>query len=179
MIDHAQLDQLRYPVGKFKKPEVVDADRRAQWIATIEALPGKLRDAVQNLTPEQLETPYRPGGWTVRQLVHHIADSHMNAYIRFKLALTENNPTIKPYEEALWAELPDSKEPIEYSLQIVDAVHHRWVRILKAMSVEDFQKTYHHPDQQSDVSLSNALGMYDWHSRHHLAHITELAKRGF
>ena len=179
MTQHTNLDHLRYPVGKYHKPEIISAEQQGEWIGQIAAFPRALRDVVGPLTPNQLDTPYRPGGWTVRQLVHHIADSHANAYIRFKLAITELNPTIKPYEEALWAELADSKEPVEYSLQILEALHHRWVVVLKAMTEADFKKTYHHPEYKTDSALEGVLGMYAWHGAHHLAHITELIKRGF
>ena len=177
MITETQLDRLRYPIGKFKKPETIDAPQRAEWINNIAEAPQLFRNAVANLTPSQLQTPYRPGGWTVRQVIHHVADSHMNALIRFKLALTEINPTIKPYEEALWAELADYKAPIENSLHILEALHLRWVLILQSMTEEDFKKTFYHPANKSQSTLETTLGMYVWHGGHHLAHITELAKK--
>jgi hypothetical protein len=167
----------RYPVGKFEKPESFTAEERERRIAAIESLPAKMRAAVHGLTPEQLDTPYRDGGWTVRQVVHHVPDSHMNAYIRWKLALTEDTPTIKPYKEAEWAKLPDSvKTPIEVSLNLLEAVHARWVIILKAMTPVDHARKLKHPEA-GEHTLDHFLAMYAWHSRHHLAHITELKKR--
>jgi DinB superfamily len=169
-------EDLRFPVGKFEKIEVTD-QLRQQFIKTIEELPKKLRDSVKGLNEEQLETPYRPEGWTVRQVVHHLADSHSNSLIRFKLALTEDIPPIKPYMEDKWAELADSKHaPIELSLNLIDGLHARWTLVLKAMTAEDFDRNLFHPEH-GEVSLNYMLSLYDWHCRHHLAHITELKKR--
>jgi uncharacterized damage-inducible protein DinB len=165
------VENLRYPIGKYHAPEIISVEQRATWIADIAALPKLLRTATQNLTPAQLDTPYRSGGWTIRQVVHHTADSHINAYTRFKLALTENNPVIKPYQEGLWANLPDSAEPIDYSLQILDALHHRWVVVLKLMTDGDFSRTYFHPESHLISRLDTILGMYAWHGKHHIAHI--------
>jgi hypothetical protein len=170
-------EDLRFPVGKFVPAADLDDARRVSFIRTIEELPGRLREAVAGLTEAQLETPYRPGGWTVRQVVHHLADSHANSLIRFKLGLTEEVPTIKPYMEDRWAELADSKHaPVELSLNQLDSIHARWILVLKSMSAEDFARNLYHPEH-GEVSLNYMLGLYDWHCRHHLAHITELRKR--
>lgn len=174
----ATLDQLRYPTGKFKAAESYTPDTINGYISTIESFPDALKKAVQNLNDAQLDTPYREGGWTIRQVVHHVADSHLNAYIRFKLALTEDNPTIKPYKEGLWAELEEAKHaPIELSLPLIEALHKRWVTFLKTLSPDDLKKTFHHPDSKADVPLNRATALYAWHCNHHLAHITELKKR--
>jgi uncharacterized damage-inducible protein DinB len=152
-------------------------ESRAKHIAAIEALHRQLREAVSGLTDAQLDTRYRPEGWTLRQVVHHLADSHQNCYTRFKLALTEDHPTIKPYDEAAWAELPDGKSgPIEPSLALLDALHVRWAATLRNMKETDFARTFYHPDN-GDTSLDTALAMYDWHSAHHLAHITKTKER--
>lgn len=169
---------LRYPIGQFAHSGDITADQRQEWIQDIEELPDLMRKSVQGLTEEQLRTPYRDGGWTVRQVVHHVADSHMNSYIRFKLALTEDNPTIKPYEEDLWAELSDTDiEPVETSLQLLDALHSRWVKILRSMTEEQYSRTLYHPGSKESVRLDKNLGLYSWHGKHHLAHITGLKDR--
>lgn len=173
------IEFLKYPVGKFNLPETIDSVSIGNAIQTLRSFPSLIFTAVSSFSPEQLDTPYRPGGWTVRQLIHHCADSHMNAFIRFKLALTEDNPTIKPYEEAEWAKLPDSKLPIEPSLAIIKAIHLKWVTILEAMKPEDFQKTFFHPEKQRSQSLDEVTLMYAWHSTHHLAHVQHLALRNF
>jgi hypothetical protein len=167
------LDDLRYPIGRFNP--AADGSR-AQQIETIRELPEKLRAAVSGLNDSQLDTPYREGGWTVRQLIHHIADSHANAYIRFKLALTEDSPIIKPYDEAAWASLPDSRMPVDVSLALTDAIHARLVTLLESLSDADYQKTFRHPERGT-VSLAGNLAIYDWHSRHHTAHIVRLRER--
>lgn len=171
------LYQLRYPIGEMPSPLVFNDLELENWINDIEKLPAQLRTATQNLTPEQLDTPYRPEGWTVRQVVHHVADSHINAYIRLKNALTEDNPTIKPYEEQFWAELPDSKMPIEISLKIVENIHLRMVQILRGLSALDFERTFFHPGSQKTFKIGTLAAMYSWHGQHHLAHIENLAKR--
>jgi len=173
----SETTDLRYPIGKADlKPELGDAERR-EAIDIIAAVPANLRAAVAGLTPEQLDTPYRDGGWTVRQLVHHVPDSHLNAYVRFKLALTEDNPTIKPYAEARWAELADTKTtPVEVSLTLLEAVHHRLDTILRSLGAEDFQRPLTHPDM-GRLTLDQMLGLYAWHGRHHVAHVTGLRKR--
>ncbi len=170
-------ETLRYPTGKFKAPERVIATDLLNWIDTIEKLPERLTQEVVTLNDSQLDTPYRDGGWTVRQVVHHVADSHMNAYIRFKLSLTEDTPTIKPYLQALWAELPDSKAPINLSLPILVGVHKRWLLILRSMKHDDFEKKMFHPEHNKELILKNVTALYAWHCNHHLAHITELKKR--
>lgn len=168
-----ELDELRYPIGRFNPAA---AGSRADQIETLRRLPERLRAAVHGLNESQLDTPYRDGGWTVRQLVHHVADSHANSYVRVKLALTEDNPTIVAYDEAAWAKLPDSKMPIEASLPMIDAVHARLVALLEAMLEADYQKTFRHPER-GQVTLANNLALYDWHSKHHTAHITRLRER--
>jgi hypothetical protein len=150
---------------------------RAAHLETLRMLPERLRAAVRGLSDPQLDTPYRPEGWTLRQVVHHVADSHANCYIRFKLALTEDWPTIKPYDEVAWANLSDSRRlPVEVSLAMLEALHGRWVALLESMSEEDFHKGYVHPEQGRQI-LAKALALYDWHSRHHTSHITSLRAR--
>lgn len=170
------LDSLRYPIGRFARPADQSSATRAAHIDVLRQLPARLRAAVATLNDQQLDTPYREGGWTVRQLVHHIADSHMNSYIRFKLALTEDWPTIKPYDEGAWAKLPDSSKPIEPSLELTAALHERWVALLEAMTDDDFRKGFSHPER-GRMDLGTTLAIYDWHSRHHTAHITALRAR--
>lgn len=169
-------EDLKFPIGKFDRNVNVTKEIRNRFIETIENYPDFLYEEIKNLSDDRLDTPYRPEGWTVRQLVHHIADSHMNAYIRFKLALTEDEPTIRPYFEDRWAEIDDSKMPIDVSVKIIRGVHERWTAILHSMSDENFGRKLFHPDS-GEWTLEKMLGLYDWHSRHHLAHITELAKR--
>jgi len=173
-------NDLRYPIGVFVPPASSTHAERTARIEVIRLLPERLKSAVEGLTEAQLETPYRQDGWTVRQVVHHVADSHANAYVRFKLALTEDWPTIKPYEEALWAKLPDSRLPIEISLSLLTTVHMRWVAVLESMTEEDFERGYVHPARQQNGGrqpLWEVLAMYDWHSRHHTAHIANLRSR--
>lgn len=167
------LDELRYPVGHFNPAA---AGSRAEQLQVIRELPERLRAAVAGLSDAQLDTPYRDGGWTVRQVVHHVADSHANAYIRVKLALTENNPTIKAYDEAAWAKLPDSSLPVDSSLAMTDAVHKRLLALLEPLSEADLQKTFMHPER-GQLTLAGTLAMYAWHSRHHVAHIARLRER--
>ena len=170
-------DDLRFPTGKFSRPSSYDPAARATYIDLITRTPADLRTAVAGLSSNQLDEPYRPGGWTVRQVVHHVPDSHMNAYVRFKLALTEDAPVIKPYDEARWAELEDSRTtPIEVSLSLLDAVHDRWVRILRSMSAADFGREYIHPEMGRNP-LDFMLALYAWHGPHHVAHVTALRKR--
>ena len=173
----APMTDARYPIGRFTPDPEPTPEARAKHIQEIASLPAQMRQAVAGLTPEQLDTPYREAGWTVRQLVHHVPDSHMNAYVRFKLALTENVPTIKPYDEAAWANLKDSElTPIEISLTLLDAVHIRWVTLLKSLKPADFDRKFNHPEAGVQ-SLDRTLALYDWHGRHHLAHITSLRDR--
>jgi DinB superfamily len=168
---------LRYPIGKFERPENVSDDQRRQFIDQIAEAPAHLSAAVAGLTPEQLATPYRPGGWMVGQLVHHIADSHVNAYVRFRLALTEDEPTVKTYEEARWAELVDAKtSPIDPSLALVENLHKRWVTLLRSLTPAEWSRKFRHPELGT-LSLNQNLALYAWHGRHHVAHITSLRER--
>ena len=171
----AEVD-LRYPVGRFSPSATSTPSLRAEQIETLCQLPERLRSAVSGLNDGQLDTPYRDGGWTVRQVVHHFADSHANSYIRFKLALTEDAPTIKPYDEAAWACLPDSRMPIAPSLEFVSGVHARLVTLLQAMSEADYRRGFIHPER-GRMTLANNLALYAWHSRHHVAHVTNLRAR--
>lgn len=175
------MSDLRYPIGDFEwtqpATEEHSAKDRARYTDVLAKLPGHMRTAVQGLGAEQLDTPYRPEGWTVRQVVHHVPESHMNAYIRFKLALTEEQPQIKTYNEAEWAKLPDnSVTPIEVSLQLLAALHSRWVDVLQNMRPSDFGRTLYHPER-GVLTLDRMLALYAWHSAHHLAHITSLRER--
>ena len=173
----SELDDLRFPIGRFAAPASTMAGVRAAHIQTLRLLPERLRMAVAGLSDAQLDTPYREEGWTVRQVVHHVADSHANAYVRTKLALTEDWPTIKPYDEAAWAELADSRWlPVEGSLTLTEALHGRWVALLESLTEEDFRRGYMHPEN-GRTSLAQMLALYDWHSRHHTAHITALSAR--
>jgi hypothetical protein len=174
----ATSPDLRFPAGRFEPPATITAEQRREWMAEIAALPAALRAAVAGLSDEQLDTPYRPEGWSVRQVVHHLPDSHMNSYVRFRLALTEDNPTVKPYDEALWAELPDAKSlPPELSLRLLEALHQRWVTLLEALTPEQYARTFEHPGLKRIMSLEWNLGLYAWHGRHHVAHITSLRQR--
>jgi len=172
------LEKLRFPIGKFKKPEKISKAYLEECIAEIESFPERLNYEVAHLGKKQLDTPYRPNGWTIRQVVHHCADSHMNCFTRFKLALTEDNPTIKPYCEDRWAELVDSKTmPIGPSLKLLEALHFRWTVLLRSLIKQDFDKTFVHPEHGKAFRLDENLAIYAWHCNHHLAHITELKKR--
>ena len=166
----------RYPIGKFSYTGPLSAEQKKECLDDIEQAPAKFRAAVHGLSDAQLDTPYRDGGWTVRQLAHHVPDSHMNAYIRFKLALTEDEPTIKPYFEDRWAELPDSRQPIENSLALLDSLHRRWTALLRGMSDADWQRTFRHPELGL-MTLERTLALYSWHGRHHTAHVTSLRER--
>lgn len=169
-------EDLRFPIGEFNPNFEVTSDLRKSFINTISELPEKLANAVDGLDDEKLNTEYRPDGWTIRQVVHHVADSHINSYCRFKLALTEELPTIRAYFEDRWAKLPDNEMSVNVSLKIIDGVHKRWVKILNSMSEEDFKRELNHPES-GHWTLEKMLGLYDWHSRHHTAHITDLRKR--
>lgn len=172
------LETLRYPIGKYHKPESHTPELRAEWISILEALPSWMDVVIENLDEAQLQTEYRPGGWTVNQVIHHLADSHMNAYVRVKLALTEDNPQIKPYKEELWAKLPDSQMvPVNVSVTLLHALHRRWVATLKAMTESDWDRTYFHPESQRNVPLWEVAALYAWHSRHHTEHIRKLRER--
>lgn len=172
------MEELRYPIGRYHfEPGTTDA-QRYRWIEEIASAPVELRSAVADLSPAQLDTPYRPDGWTLRQVVHHLPDSHLNAYVRIKLALTEEIPTIKPYDEVRWAELPDGRTaPIELSLALLEALHYRWVVVLRSLQPSDWSRTFLHPDHNRTMSLDEIIGMYAWHGRHHIAHITSLCAR--
>ena len=172
-----ELEKLKFPIGQHEKPEVITPALMLEYISKISAFPAKLKKEVIHLTDEQLDTPYRPGGWTIRQVVHHCADSHMNALTRFKLALTEDNPTIKPYHEELWAELADSKKlDINPSLTLLEGLHQRWATLLNSLSASDLERSFIHPAHGNKVFLNENASIYAWHGEHHLAHITELKK---
>lgn len=172
-------DSLRYPTGRFQRPKrPLETVERRKMIDAIARTPDDFRAAVRGLSELQLDTPYRPEGWTVRQLVHHVPDSHMNAYVRFKLALTEDVPAIKPYDEAEWAKLSDVRDtPIETSLTLLSAMHDRWVRLLRAMTPDDFGRKLSHPEWDAPLSLDMMLALYAWHGPHHTAHVTSLRQR--
>lgn len=168
---------LRYPIGKFSYPGAGNTEQREQWIAAIAQAPAQFRAAVEGLTDPQLDTLYRPDGWTVRQVVHHVPDSHINSYVRMKLALTEDSPMIKPYEEDLWARLPDSiATPVETSLRLLEALHERWVILLRSLKPEDFARTFRHPEM-GPMTIDKTVALYAWHGVHHVAHITSLRQR--
>ena len=172
------MDDPRYPIGPFRFSGQANAESRGLCVAEIAAAPGHLRAAVSDLSPAQLDTRYREGGWSVRQVVHHVPDSHLNAYTRFKLALTEDEPTIKPYEEARWAELPDVRvTPVETSLTLLECLHRRWVLLLRAMTPADLARTFRHPEHGRLIALDEVLEMYAWHGQHHVAQITSLRSR--
>lgn len=165
-------EDLRYPIGKFDSKIATTPEMRAKFIQTIEELPAKIREAIAGLSDEQIDTPYRPGGWTIRQVVHHVADSHVNSFCRFKFGLTVDAPTVTTYDEALWAETADAKTaPLDSSLMIIEGVHARWTTLLKSMSDADFARKLNHPERGA-MSLDLLLALYDWHSRHHTAHVT-------
>lgn len=167
----------QYPIGKFEKPSTITSGILSEWISFLESFPSLLTQEVSHLSDQQLDTPYRDGGWTIRQVIHHCADSHMNAFCRIKLAITEDNPVIKPYYEDRWAELTDSKTlPIETSLNILKGLHQRWVVLLKSLNNELLERNFIHPEHQKTFSIAETIGTYAWHSEHHLAHITELKR---
>jgi uncharacterized damage-inducible protein DinB len=175
--DKRTMSDPRYPIGKYAYDGPLSPEQRTKLIDDIAHAPDALRAAVQGLSPQQIETPYREGGWTVRQVTHHVPESHMNAYIRFKLALTEDSPTIKPYMEDRWAKLADVEStPLEVSLTLLDSVHQRWVCLLNSLQPQDWKRTFTHPEMGS-VSLEKSLALYSWHGKHHVAHITELRKK--
>jgi hypothetical protein len=171
-----ELEKLRYPIGKYDRSQPITETSLRQAIDSIANMPGELRATVVTLSDEQLDTPYRPGGWSFRQTIHHLADSHMNAYIRMKLALTEENPTIKPYEEARWAELPDAKGDVEISLDLLDALHLRWVLLLDNLKPEQWKRTFNHPES-GITPLDMAAHLYAWHGQHHFTQIRNLRNR--
>ncbi|TAF44203.1 MAG: putative metal-dependent hydrolase [Sphingobacteriales bacterium] len=172
------LEHLKYPIGKFEKPERITKDILAKWISEISTFPTRLINEVNPLTNEQLNTQYRPNGWTIRQVVHHCADSHMNSLTRLKLTLTENQPTIKPYYEDRWAELIDTKNMlIEPSLKILEGIHKRWTVLLNNLTAEQYERIFIHPEHGKTFRIDENIGVYAWHCNHHLAHITETKKR--
>lgn len=172
-----ELESLRYPIGTYTPPQPITAEHVRRWTRSLAELPAALRAAVGGLDERALETPYRPGGWSVRQVVHHVADSHVIAWVRFKWALTEVLPPIRAYDEAAWARLPDvARTPIGVSLDLLDALHARWVALVEGLAPDELAREYVHPEL-GPVRLDRAVGMYDWHGRHHLAHVTRLAER--
>jgi hypothetical protein len=171
-------DKLKYPIGKFIMPQDCGNELLAEWLTNIATLPARLEAAVEMLTPQQLDTPYRPGGWSIKQVVHHLADSHINSFIRTKLALTEDNPTIKPYYEDRFAELLDgTTNNITSSIDILKGIHARWIVLLKSLTAEQLRRTFIHPEQGRMISILECVGVYAWHGNHHLAQITELKQR--
>lgn len=172
------IEQLKYPIGKFERQATLSTEERAALIANIKSFPQRLTTVIMELNEEQLNTPYRPEGWTVRQVVHHAADSHINSYVRFRWALTEETPIIKAYDQTSWAELSDAKSaPIKFSLNLLKAVHARWTLLLGQMSEEEFARELSHPEWKNNLSLDDMLQLYSWHCDHHLAHITSLIER--
>jgi uncharacterized damage-inducible protein DinB len=171
------MSDPRYPIGKFSYSGPLSPEQKQQYLTDIAQTPGRLRAVVRELSDQQLDTPYRDGGWTPRQVVHHVADSHMNSYIRFKLALTEEDPIIKPYLEDRWAELPEAKHaPIEVSLALIDSLHQRWMLMLSELTDEDWKRAFRHP-AMGPMSLEKSLALYSWHGRHHVAHVSSLREK--
>ena len=174
------IEQLKYPIGQFEKPSEITQEILNKWISDVSTFPKKLLMEVMHLSNEQLNTPYRPDGWTVRQVVHHCADSHMNSLIRLKLTLTEDQPTIKPYFEERWIELIDSKSmPIKPSLKMIEGIHERWSILLKSLTDEQYGRIFIHPEHGKTFRVDETIGVYAWHCNHHLAHITEIKKRNY
>ena len=177
MITTNTIESLKYPIGRYQAPATIDEAQRKEWMKQISLLPSELSAAVSGLNDEQLDTPYREGGWTVRQVVHHVADSHMNSYIRFRWAMTEDKPVIKAYEEGLWAELPDARTlPVGVSLELLDGMHRRWTALLESMSEGDYARCLIHP-ASGEHTLGKMLGLYAWHGQHHTAHVLRLRER--
>jgi uncharacterized damage-inducible protein DinB len=171
------MNDLRYPIGKFSYDGHLSEEQKRAFLDDLAQTPKNLRAAVQGLSEAQLDTPYRRGGWTVRQVVHHVPDSHLNSYVRFKLALTEDEPTIKPYAEDRWAQLADTKAtPVEVSLTLLESLHDRWVRLLRSLTQDEWKRTFRHPEVGA-MNLEKTLALYAWHGRHHVAHVTALRKR--
>ena len=171
------IERLKYPIGKAEIPDIISKSDVKKWISILDTFPIKMRSLTQNLTEEQLDTPYRPDGWTIRQVVHHVVDSHSHSYIRFKWALTEEKPLIKAYHEELWAQLHDYNAPIELSLKSLESLHAKLVYLLKGLTQKDLERTFVHPEGNKKVSLKKNIGIYAWHSQHHYAHIENLLKR--
>jgi hypothetical protein len=177
-LNRMEIEKLKYPIGLFQLPKKVTDELYESWINDLSTFPEKIKKELIGLPDEQLDTPYRPGGWTIRQVVHHCADSHMNSFTRFKLALTEEQPIIKPYFEERWAELTDSKKiPIAPSLKIIEGIHERWTALIRSLSEEEKTRTFIHPEHGKTFQLDEVIGFYAWHSNHHLAHITTMKKR--
>lgn len=171
-------EKLRYPIGKVTLPEVIEPKDIKRWVSVLEELPGRLKYLVRNLNDQQLDTPYRENGWTIRQVLHHLFDSHTNSYIRFKWTLTEDEPLIKAYFEERWAELPDAKDtPIDLALQGLEALHAKWICLLRGLNEDQLKRCFIHPESNNKVSLEQNIGIYAWHSEHHFAHIEQLMKR--
>lgn len=177
-VQYMDIEKLRFPIGKFTFANEYSEKDILHFIEQLENIVEKLKVLVSTFTPEQLDITYREGGWSVRQVIHHLADSHMNSFVRFRLALTESNPTIKPYYEERWATLEDSAfAPVEWSLQLLDALHRRWVFFLKLMTNEDWNRTFVHPETKREFTLKEALALYAWHGEHHYQHINQLKIR--
>ncbi|NNM06803.1 MAG: putative metal-dependent hydrolase [Gemmatimonadetes bacterium] len=172
------LDPLRFPIGPFRPDPSLSPQKRSGFMDEIAAFPAKLRGVVEDMSEEDLDTQYREGGWTVRQVVHHVPDSHLQGYVRFKLAITEDTPTIRTYHQASWGETEDARTgPVDHSLDLLDALHKRWVFFLRALSDEDFERTYQHPEM-GEISLGTTVQLYAWHGKHHLAHVELVAEKG-
>ncbi len=172
------MEHLKYPIGRYQKPDAATPELMQEWINVLDVLPSWMDACIENLDEQQLHVPYREGGWTIQQVVHHVADSHMNAYIRLKLALTEDNPTIKPYDENAWAMLPDVQlVPVNISITMLHTMHRRMVAALRHMSPADWQRTYFHPEHKRSIPLWELVALYAWHSRHHTEHIRQLRQR--
>lgn len=172
------IDFLRFPVGKFSSPAIISNTQINEWIRELEIFPAEVRRISASLTDHQLDTTYRPGGWTLRQVLHHLPDSHLNAYMRFKLAVTEDKPMIRPYDQDRWAECGDAKSaPVMLSVSLLESLHYRWVAFLRTLTEEQFHRIYIHPEHNKEFVLKEVLGMYVWHGKHHLAHIIETVKR--
>lgn len=177
-MENTELQKLRFPIGEYSPPKRITDEDIRKYIAAIESFPKKLKAEVAGLTDEQLDTPYRPGGWSIRQVVHHAGDSHMNSLTRFKLALTEDTPAIKPYFEDRWAELADYKDtPLEVSLELLRNLHIRWVILLRSLTPGQLKRTFYHPEYKREIPLDELMCLYAWHSEHHLAHITKLKEK--
>jgi hypothetical protein len=171
------IDQLKFPIGKYKVPQEITSSHIEEWISTIEQLPEKLKNLVGKLSDDELDYQYRSEGWRVKQVVHHLADSHMNSFMRFKLIMTEDNPTIRPYQEADWAKTADAnKDEIADSMNILEGLHNRWIILLKSLKPNDLERTYFHPEYQKQFTLQWMMGLYSWHCTHHLAHIEQALK---
>ena len=172
------IEEFQYPIGRFEKPVTITKEQITHWIAAISAFPERLIIALNHLSEDQLDTPYRPDGWTIRQVIHHCADGHMNSLIRLKLALTENDPIIKPFDEVSWAELEDSKNmPIAPSLKMIEGIHARWTVLLNQLTESDYNRSFIHPDHNNKIRIDEYIAMYAWHSNHHLAHIIKTKER--